>query len=242
VGDAQLPPICVQLVCTDAERIRPWTIEVVDGRVRRVSRGLCPAATTVVSHSVTVGWRLLGLSVRGFHRLDELVVEQLVDGRWARHPVPPLDEGLIDLSTPNHPSVIEWHERVIDSPIGTLYVSRRLAAGQLRIFAASTKPALAEDGVGSDIAWRDVMGIRRPGETSDVVSRRAWRGRDAEVGSVRSALLCGRHLPERPPLVRARRDRALLDGLQALRAMRRALRGNPAWRELWRPSARPMGP
>ncbi len=111
----------VQFVCRDADRVRPWAIEVVDGSVHRVAPTIRPDAVDVVAHSVTVGWRLLGLSVRGFHRLDELVLEQRSDGRWSRHAIPPLDEALIDLSPAATGDALAWDERVLDSPIGTLY-------------------------------------------------------------------------------------------------------------------------
>jgi hypothetical protein len=224
-------------VCTDGDRVRPWVVHVANGRIAGVNPALGADAQVVVTHSITVGWRLLGLSVRGFHRLDELVVEQLVAGRWARHPMPPLDEGLIDL-TQSSDRVLVWHERVIDSPLGTLFVRRGLVGGQIRMLGASTKPPPDDDGVGTDVAWRDVMALRHPGAEADVVARRAWRGAPADVGAVQSALLRTRS-HSRSARIGIERDRALLDTLAVVRSMRSALRGSAAWRELWRPSARP---
>jgi hypothetical protein len=222
---------CAQLVCSDGDRVRPWLVELAAGRVVAVSSRLCADAGVVVAHSITVGWRLLGLSVRGFHRLDELVVEQLVGERWARHPLPPLDEGLIDLTLGS--ADLLWHERVIDSPLGTLFVRRGLVDGRLRLLGASTKPPPPSDAVATDIAWPDVMALRRPGTGADAVARRAWRGREAEIAAVQQALA---RSPVAPKVSR-HRDRSLLEVLAVLRAMRVVLRGDAGWRELWRPSA-----
>jgi len=227
---------CAPFVCTDGDRVRPWVVHVADGRINAVNPALGTDAQVVVAHTVTVGWRLLGLSVRGFHRLDELVVEQLVSGRWARHPMPPLDEGLIDLTVADDDAIV-WHERVIDSPLGTLFVRRAVVDGRLRMLGASTKPPAPTAGVGTDVAWRDVMALRRPGTDADAVARRAWRGSTTDVRAAREALVRARSA-ENMPRASVHRDRALLDSLAVVRSMRSVLRGSAAWRELWRPSAR----
>ena len=240
----RVPPLssgdgCVQLVCADGDRVRPWSLEISGGVIVGVSNRMKADASVAIAHSVTVGWRLLGLSVRGFHRLDELVIEQMSEDRWDRHPIPPLDEGAIDLAARNHPSVIVWHERVIDSPLGTLVVSRRLAGGQLRISAASTKAPPSIEGVGSDVAWRDVFAARRSASSAEGPRRRVWRGPERDIGAIRAALLCRRHETELQSHLRATRDDALGDAVMVLRGLRPVLGRDPRWRELWQPSARP---
>ncbi len=239
VRDGRLPERTMHLRCVDGPHVRPWTIAVHDDTIRDVRASSTDAVVTneIVTHSITVGWRLLGLSVRGFHRLDELVVEQRNGVGWSRHAMPPLDEEPVDLRTRDTTGAITWHERVLDSPLGTLFVTRTLSRGRLRFVSASTKPPPSGEGVGSDVAWRDMVAARHPASVEDVTTRRAWRGNEYEVRMIRTALLRRRHVPD-PSSSRMARDQVLLDTLVVLRAMRRVLRGNPAWRELWRPSAR----
>jgi hypothetical protein len=229
----------IQFVCNDADRIRPWAVEVVDGRVRRVSPSVRADVVHVVTHSVTVGWRLLGLSVRGFHRLDELVLEQRSHGRWIRHPLPPLDDALLDLVVTATDTVTTWDERVLDSPIGTLYVSRRLDGGRLQLCGASTRPPLVCEGVASDVAWPDLMRGRQRGARPGAWTSRVWRGSTEHIDVVRAALARSRHGDHGQRVLRVSRDRAFLDALAVLEAMRSVLRGDPRWRDLWHPSARP---
>ena len=206
----------IQLVCRDADRVRPWAIEVVDGRIGGVAPIVRSDAVNVVTHSVTVGWRLLGLSVRGFHRLDELVLEQRAEGRWRRHPIPPLDDAMIDLSHAETGAIVAWNERVIDSPIGTLYISRHVDRGLLRVCGASTRPPLSGEGVGSDVAWPELMRSRERSTRPGASSSRVWRGNAAHVDVVRSALSCVRPDSYGRRVSRLARDRAFLDALAAL--------------------------
>jgi hypothetical protein len=231
----------LQLRCVDGPRVWPWSIGVRDDTIARVDASFDQDRSEVVAHTVTVGWRLLGLSVRGFHRLDEMVVEQLRHGEWRRHAMPPLDEEPVDLRARDAESAIVWHERVLDSPIGTLFVARNLSQGRLRLVSASTKPPAGASGVGSDVAWREMLMARHPASVEDVTTRRAWRGNEYEVRMVRTALLRRRHVPS-VSADRLARDQVLLDVLAVLRAMRRVLRGNPLWRDLWRPSAQTAKP
>ncbi len=228
----------IQLVCHDADRLRPWAVEVAGGRVRGVVPTIRRDAVNVVAHSVTVGWRLLGLSVRGFHRLDELVLEQRSEDRWHRHPLPPLDDAVIDLSGDPDSTVTTWDERVLDSPVGTLYVSRQLDGGRLWLCGASTRPPLACDGVASDVAWPDLMRGRERGGRRGARTSRVWRGNALHVEAVRSALSRTRSDAHVRRVLRLSRDRAFLDALAVLDGMRSALRGDPRWRDLWQPSAR----
>jgi hypothetical protein len=211
-------------------------IEVRNGRIRRV-RGLAPPAhATLVAHSLTVGWRMLGLSVRGFHRVDELVIEQSLDGvDWTRHPIPPLDEGMVDLSTPGPDSVL-WYERVIGSPLGTLFVRRAVVGDRVGLLDASGVPSPTPVDVVSEVVWDDVVAQRWRSRAGTSGPPRSWRGASAAVCRVRSAV--ERSLVELPPSTPAasRRARELLDAMQVFRAMTNRLRGSSEWRELWRPS------
>jgi hypothetical protein len=197
-------------------------------------------ASVVVVHSVAAGWRLLGRRVQEFHRVDELVVEQLHDGKWSRHPLPPLDEGVVDLSRARVASAVTWHERVLGSPLGTLFVSRRFAGGRLSIVDASTRPPSRPSGVGSDVEWSDVMSARQQGldvdtPGADVAFRRFWRGPSNETAAIRS-LLVGDHHQDLPPSDRVERDRALLDAQRVLGALGQALHLRATWRRLVRRS------
>jgi hypothetical protein len=228
----------LQFLCRDADRVRPWAIEVVDGTVNRVTPTLRPDAVLVLSHSVAVGWRLLGLSVRGFHRLDELVVEQRTNGRWSPHALPPLDDAVIDLAVAEPHAFTHWHERVVDSPLGTLYVSRRLADGKLRLCAASTTPPAPDESVMSEVTWDALMDARQRGPRRGADGSRVWRGAPDAVDTVRSVVVHGPAEPFEPRVRRLRRDRGLLDGLAVLAAARTRLRGDARWCELWQPSSR----
>jgi hypothetical protein len=210
-------------------------VEVRNGRIRRVRHAAAPSSATVLAHSLTVAWRLLGLSVRGFHRVDELVVEQSVDGRsWTRHPLPPLDEAPLDLSTPPDASV-RWHERVVGSPLGTLFVQRTVADGRLHLLGASGLPAPVAVDVTSEVAWDDVM-VARASVHGEAGPLRSWRGPRDDVRRVRDAVDAA--LAARPPRTEQsiQRDHDLLAAIRVLRAMTRVLRGSTEWRELWRPS------
>lgn len=227
----------VAFVCHDGERRRPWTVQVVDGYVAGITSEPTAPEVARIAHSVTVGWRLLGLSIRGFHRVDELVVEHRAAKGTVRHPIPPADGDVIDLGVAP-PSAPRWRERVIDSPIGTLFVRRVLVDGGVVIADVSTRPpAITDpDDVETDIAWRDVMALRRGDRSVDPVARRAWRGSADDVAMVREAVVRERQAPCEAC---QQRDRALLRALRTVRAMRTVLRHDPRWRPLWLPSARP---
>jgi hypothetical protein len=224
----------VELVCTDGERVRPWSIHLSDGFIVGLEHRPAADAPLAIVHSVTVGWRLLGLSVRGSHRLDELGIEQVGDTGSDRHPIPPLDESSLDLSNRNHPSVIDWHERVIDSPLGTIFVSRRLAGGRLSICGASTRPLPSTSGVGSDIPWCDVMAARRFVSFVDPSRRRVWRGPERDIRTIRAALSHESHTGRFDP-ARTGRDAYLTRTLGVFEEMRAVLRSDARWRALWRP-------
>jgi hypothetical protein len=226
----------VQMVCADAGCIRPWRVEVDDGVVTAVIATADPRARVALSHGVTVGWRLLGLSIRGHHRVDELTIEQRVGSSWRRFPIPPLDEGVIDLRPrPESATRVVWNERVMDSPLGTLYLRHAVGEGRIALAHASTHPRVWPDvdgpTVDSDVDWRALMHARRSGEEPP----RAWRGRPDEILRVQLARRLesngGREASA------AARVAMLLDATTLLDDMRSALRSNPHWRDLWRPSA-----
>jgi hypothetical protein len=231
----------VQLICADGDRVSPWVVEVAGGRVQRVRSALARDATTAVVHSVAVGWRMLGRRVQEFHRVDELVLEQLCDGVWSRHPIPPLDEAVVDLARPMGTGTVVWHERVIGSPIGTLFVSRRLAEGRLRIFDAATRPPAEPSGVGSDVEWSELMAARAHASVATTSCdtapfRRFWRGPADETWRIRSLLAVGDlDEAERPGWLE--RDRTLLDTLRVLDALGAALHAGATWRHLLRRTA-----
>ena len=183
---------------------------------------------------------MLGRRVQDFHRVDELVVEQFVGGTWTRHPIPPLDDGVVDLVRQHDAGAVAWHERVIGSPIGTLFVSRRLSAGRLWIFDASTRPPAETSGVGSDVEWSEVMTFRAQSlapESGDTMPfRRFWRGPTDETARIRS-LLAADVLHQRCSPERHGRDRALLDALRVLQALGSALHAGATWRRLVRRTA-----
>lgn len=231
-------PEWLQFSCRDADRVRPWAVEVVDARVNRVVPMLRSDAVLVLSHSVAVGWRLLGLSVRGFHRLDELVVEQRAHGEWARHSLPPIDDPVIDLLDAEPHGFTHWHERVVDSPLGTLHVSRRLVDRKLRVSAASTKPPAPDESVMSEVSWAALMDGRQRGTRHGLGVRRVWRGAPAAIDAVRSVVERRPSEPHELRVQRLRRDRALLDCLAVLDAARTHLHGDSRWRDLWQPSSR----
>lgn len=224
----------VQFACVDAARVRPWWIDVDDGVVTDVVAAADRRAQVAVTHSVTVGWRLLGLSVRGHHRIDELTVEQLVGGRWRRFPIPPLDERSIDLGPrPASARSLVWNERVLDSPLGTLYVQHLVRRSGITVVHASTHPSVWPDthgpAVDSDVAWSALL----RGRSSPVEPSRAWRGRTDDVARVQRARRIASWSGHEAA---AARDGALRDATALLSGLRRALRSDPRWRELWCPS------
>jgi hypothetical protein len=226
----------MQMVCADAGCIRPWRIEVDDGVITAVTATADPRARVALSHGVTVGWRLLGLSIRGHHRVDELTIEQRVRSSWRRFPIPPLDEGAIDLrSRPVAGAGLVWNERVMDSPLGTLYVRYVVGDGQIAVAHASTHPRVWPDvdgpTVDSDVAWRALLHARGGGDEP----ARAWRGRHDEILRVQLA----RRLESSGgrDAMGAARVAVLLDAMALIDGVRAALCSNPRWRDLWRPNA-----
>jgi hypothetical protein len=211
-------------------------VEVRNGRIRRVQPAVPRSDETVLGHSLTVGWRLFGLSVRGFHRVDELVIEQSTEGvGWTRHPIPPLDETPVDLS-PQSAASVRWHERVVGSPIGTLFVQRLVVGTKLHLLEASGLPAPVAVDVSSEVAWDDLMAGRTRAHAWASWPPRAWRGHPAGVRRVRSAVdVALADMAPRNEQAR-RRDLDLIAAIRVFRAMTRALRGSPEWRGLWLPS------
>lgn len=226
----------VQMICADAGSIRPWRLEVDDGVITAVTPVADPHARIALSHGVTVGWRLLGLSIRGHHRVDELTIEQRVGSKWRRFPIPPLDEGTIDLrSRPDPGTRLMWNERVMDSPLGTLFVRHVVDDRLISLVQASTHPRVRPEVGGavvdSDVAWRALLQARR--DAYDPA--RAWRGRPDDIVRVQLA----RRFESKGgrDATGAARVAALLDVTALLDGIRAALRSDPRWRDLWRPSA-----
>jgi hypothetical protein len=227
----------VHLRCGRGAEARRWIVEVRDERIRRVRPATAvPRGVSVVGHSLTVAWRMFGLSVRGFHRIDELVIERSPDGvAWTRHPLPPLDEALLDLSADADGSV-RWHERVVGSPLGTLFVQWTVADDQLRLQDASGVPPPMAVDVCSEVAWRDLMAARSRAHHLASFPPRSWRGRPTEVARVRSAIERASGAGQPASEDARRRDLDLLGAIGVFRAMSVALRGSSEWRDLWRPS------
>ena len=199
--------MCVQLVCTDAEHVRPWMIEVGDGRIQRVARGFGVPNRRPSSRTAS---RSVGDS-SGCRYEASTGSTSWSSSSWSTVVGPTPDSTArrrLDRPDNRHPPLGAYLTRACVDRLADRHAvhqspPRRRAA---RISAASTRPVPTEEGVGSDIAWRDnVLVTRRPHDHVDAVSRRAWRGHDDDIMTIRTALLCGRQLPDRPPLVRARR-------------------------------------
>lgn len=229
--------ISVQLGCVDAGVVRPWRVDVDDGVISALSPTADPNPRIVLSHGVTVGWRLLGLSIKGHHRVDELTIEQRVRSRWQRFPIPPLDARPIDLRpSPPADATLRWNDRVIDSPLGTLYVQHVVGEGRIAVVHASTHPRIWPETEGavvdSDVTWAALVGVGGGHEPG-----RAWRGRREDI--VRVQLAQRLEADRRRDAARAARITALCDAMTVFEGLRSALRSDPRWRDLWRPRASP---